>query len=69
MADDGYIVEVERHGPWRWRATIFVILHDGDASAPAPLVTLRAVSAAGARRRAARFIELRQRLAGEASTG
>jgi hypothetical protein len=57
-----FVAEVRRLRPWRVEATVWIYRSEGETGAH-PLVTVRALTRLGARRRAARFIELRERLA------
>jgi len=58
---EGYVTEVNRVRRWRWEASVFVVGPAG-SGAVAHLVTLRAPTRRSALRRAARFLDLRQRL-------
>jgi hypothetical protein len=56
-----YTVELRRPRPWRSEATVFRF---GPAQTePEPLLTVQALTRRGAKRRAARFLALRERVA------
>ena len=58
---ESYIVDVERRRPWLHVATVRVVM-SGAQGESAPLVSLRALTRRGARRRAGRFVALRRSL-------
>jgi hypothetical protein len=60
-----YAVELERRAPWWWVAHVSLV-RDGDAI---ELIDVRALSSRGARRRAARFISVRDDLATRSAVG
>jgi hypothetical protein len=59
---ENYVVKVNQERRWFYVATVW-LMRDGAAGGPVRLISVRALTRRGARRRAARFIDLRQRLA------
>ena len=61
QAPDSYLVDLDRRMPWVCYARVSLIR--GGGQGPVELVTVRALTRRGAKRRAARFIAARDRLA------
>jgi hypothetical protein len=59
---ESYVVKVKRERRWFYVATVWLMREDA-AGGPVRLVSVRALTRSGARRRAARVVDLRQRLA------
>jgi hypothetical protein len=59
---ENYVVKVEQERRWFYVATVWLMREEA-AGGPVRLVSVRALTRRGARRRAARVIDLRQRLA------
>jgi hypothetical protein len=58
---ENYVVELQRKRPWRCIGVVWMVQAHADQD-PIELVTVRAMTRRGARRRAVRFITLRREL-------